>query len=238
MLKKVLLGVVGTSLFLLLLFVLLYRWMNSETFQVAGEIIPRVATEEKVVALTFDDGPNEYTSQILEVLREKNVKATFYVIGQNIEQYPAETQQIVAAGHELGNHSYSHQRMIFKPKSFIAEEIDKTDQLIRTASYSGEITFRPPFGKKLVALPQYLAEKNQKTITWDIEPSKMLGSETSSEAITNYVVTHARPGSIILIHPWYGERNASRDSIGPVVDQLKAQGYEFVTISKLLQVQQ
>ncbi len=219
---------------LLISAVALYQLMNSETFQVAGEIIPRVKTDQKLVALTFDDGPNEQVGPILGVLKEKQVTGTFYVIGDNIEKNRAAAQQLVAAGHELGNHSYTHQRMIFKSNAFVAEEIEKTDALIRAAGYQGEITFRPPFGKKLFALPHYLARHHRKTITWDVEPQKFLGAQATTPEIVAYVRQQTKPGSIILLHPWYGEQNSSRDAIADIIDQLKADGYRFVTVRELL----
>lgn len=131
-----------------------YQLMNARTFQLVGRLVSRVPTSDNVVALTFDDGPQPvFTEQILAILDEVGVKATFFVTGADLEQHKAEAQQIVAAGHALGNHSFSHQRMIFVTPAFVRAEIERTDRLIREAGYSGEIYFRPPYGKKLVALP-------------------------------------------------------------------------------------
>lgn len=122
----------GICAVLVLLVLVTWRLSNSRTFQLFGEIVPRVETSERVVALTFDDGPTpEATDQVLSVLRERGVKATFFVIGGALEQHPELGQRIAQEGHELGNHSYSHQGMIFKTPSFIREEIERTDQLIR-----------------------------------------------------------------------------------------------------------
>lgn len=213
----------------------LYAWSNATTFQVAGDIVARVDTSEKVVALTFDDGPTEHVSEVLQLLKEKDIKATFYVVGEEVEKHEDITKNIVEAGHELGNHSYSHQRMIFKPKDFYIEEIEKTNALIRKVGYRHEITFRPPYGKKLVSLPLYLDEIQMKTITWDVEPTKALGNDATPTQIINYVAETTQPGSIILIHPWYGDQNNSRDAIGGVIDALKEQGYSFVTIRQMLE---
>jgi peptidoglycan-N-acetylglucosamine deacetylase len=232
--KKILLAVIFLFLIVIGLGVGFYKLINSERYQIAGEIIRRVETDQKIVALTFDDGPTEYADDILGVLQEKDVKATFYIIGDNVEQFPEAAQKIVAAGHELGNHSYTHQRMVFKSNEFIASEIEKTNDLIRKAGYQGEITFRPPFGKKFVGLPMYLKSKNMKTLTWDVEPQKF-GADTSVESYVAFVKNKTQPGSIILIHPWYGDENVSRDAIGPVIDMLKAEGYSFLTVAELLQ---
>lgn len=236
-LPKILLILGATILGLLVVGRGLYKLMNSETYQIAGEIIAHVQTQEKVVALTFDDGPNEHVDAILGVLAEEEVPATFYVIGQSIETHPEALAKIEAAGHELGNHSYSHQRMVLKPRQFIADEVEKTNQLLRDAGYQGQITFRPPFGKKLLSLPLYLQAHDIKTITWDIEPTKALGSDASSSEIVEYVQSQVQPGSIILLHPWYGEQNNARDSIREVVRSLKNQGYRLVTVDELLKLE-
>jgi chitin deacetylase len=136
---------------------------KSRTFQLLGEIVPRVETSQKVVALTFDDGPTvEGTTQILSILREHNVKATFFLTGAEIEKNLEPAKQIVLAGHEVGNHSYTHERMFFKTPSFIEREIDETDKRIREAGYTGEIHFRSPFGKKFLLLPYYLSKRHKK----------------------------------------------------------------------------
>lgn len=120
---------------------LTYQVSKSRTFQFFGGLTSKVYTNKKMVALTFDDAPTKYSDQITNLLKKKGVKATFYMIGKNIEAYPFEAKNIVNSGNELGNHSYSHQRMILKSLSFIDSEIQKTNFLIRAAGYNGEITF-------------------------------------------------------------------------------------------------
>lgn len=212
----------------------LFRISKSRTFQFFGKIIYRVDADKKIIALTFDDAPTSSTPEILRILAEKNIKATFYTIGQAIENHPELAQEIVRQGHELGNHSFSHQRFIFKSFSFVRNEIGRTDRSIRDAGYSGEITFRPPNGKKLFILPLYLWRHNIKTIMWDVEPDTFHAGD--AEKITGYALDNAKPGSIILLHPFCGENcQADRDALPKIIDGLKAKGYEFVTINKLLQ---
>ncbi|MBS1790042.1 MAG: polysaccharide deacetylase family protein [Acidobacteria bacterium] len=215
--------------------VALFQLSKSRTFQFFGQIVPRVNTSEKIVALTFDDGPTtSATGEILKVLNEKNVKATFFVIGAELEQNMAEGRKIVAAGHELGNHSYSHERMILVTPSFVRQEIETTDRLIRETGYSGEITFRPPFGKKLLALPHYLSKTGRKTITWDVEPDSYPRIAADSAKIIAETRLRARPGSIILLHAMYPSRQPSLQAIGGVIDGLQQDGYRFLTVSELL----
>lgn len=210
----------------------IYKLSKSRTFQVFGELVNRVNTNKKAVALTFDDGPSSNIEDVLDILAEKNVKATFYVIGQNIETYPDETKMIVRQGHELGNHSYSHQQLIFKSKSFIQNEIDKTNQLIRGSEYEGKITFRPPNGKKLFVLPWYLSQQGIETIMWDVEPDTYYSGDAS--LIAQYSIQAAGRGSIILLHPFYGNHEADVAALPDIIDGLRAKGYEFKTVSQLL----
>lgn len=223
-------------LLILLIIYLLFQLTKLRNFQLFGGLTSRVETDEKVIALTFDDAPTIYSDEILEMLKEKNIKATFYVIGKNMEEFPEETKRIVAEGHELGNHSYSHKRFVLKSYSFIDEEIQKTNSLIRTVGYKGEITFRPPTGKKFILLPWYLKQHNIKTIMWDVEPDTYVPGDR--DAIIQYTLQNINPGSIILIHPFCGEVcEADRAALPVIIDELINDGYTFMTVGELLQTQ-
>ncbi|MFC6600803.1 polysaccharide deacetylase family protein [Ectobacillus funiculus] len=212
----------------------LYKLMNACTFQLFGEVVSSLDTNQKTVALTFDDGPNDKADHVLHTLEQANIKATFFLIGESIE-YPEEAEKLVQAGHEIGNHTYSHQRMIFKSPSFIENEIEKTDQLIREAGYEGEILFRPPYGKKILGLPYYLSQHDRKTITWDVEPESYPEVAKSPETIVPYVLQHTKPGSIILLHIWHYSKEKQSYIIENVAKGLKEKGYTFQTVSQLLQ---
>jgi peptidoglycan/xylan/chitin deacetylase (PgdA/CDA1 family) len=200
-----------------------------------GEIVPCVETSAPLVALTFDDGPTaRYTEEVLAILREEGVKATFFTVGEALERNPAECQKIVADGHELGNHSTSHQRLVFRPYSFIQKEIEQTDQLIRLCGYEGQIQFRPPYGKQLVLLPYYLNRTGRKSIFWDVGPESDRDVAADSDKIVEHVLENTRPGSIILLHVMYESRAASRQALPRIIQGLQAKGYHFVTVSELL----
>lgn len=206
---------------------------KSRTFQLFGNIINHIDTDKKIVALTFDDAPSEYTDDVLKILSEKNIKATFYVTGLSMLQYPDQTKNIVSQNHELGNHSYSHTRMIFKTPSFIKNEIESTNLLIRNSGYQGKITFRPPNGKKMLFLPWYLYQNDIDTITWNVEPDTYFTGD--SENIIKHTMENTIPGSIILMHPFCEkECHADRDALPIIIDELIAKNYQFVTISELL----
>ncbi|WP_163509409.1 polysaccharide deacetylase family protein [Fodinicola acaciae] len=211
------------------------KLVDSRTFQFFGGLTARVETGRKVVALTFDDGPDPAgTSQLLATLAREHVHGTFFLIGSALAQYPALGRQIAAAGHQLGNHTYSHERMVFCSPGFVESEITRTDALIRQTGFRGEIDFRPPNGKKGIALPWYLAQHNRKTIMWDVEPNSYPEVDRTAAATTSYVVSHVRPGSIVILHGMYANRQVTRDALGPIIDQLRTRGYRFVTVSELL----
>lgn len=211
----------------------IHRVIQTRSWQIAGELVSRVETDERVVALTFDDGPTDADADaVLDVLAEKDVPATFYVNGQGVEGNAATMQRIIGEGHEIGNHTWSHRPMAFVSPGTVAQEIESTDEVIRATGYDGPLTFRPPHGKKLVTLPLYLAEHDRLTVTWDVAYEDWSGTPQSSEDLVEATIDNTRPGSIILLHPWFG-RTGTQETIGPVIDQLQEQGYRFVTVSEL-----
>ncbi|WP_344879383.1 polysaccharide deacetylase family protein [Allokutzneria multivorans] len=212
----------------------LYQLTNSRTYQLFGELVHRVETQEKVVALTLDDGPTDLAPEVLRGLAELRAPATFYLNGNDLAARPELGKQIRAAGHELGNHSYSHQRMALVGPEFVRREVEDTDRELRAAGQDGEITFRPPFGKKLWTLPSYLAEHDRVTVMWDVEPDS--GVDHDAATIVRNTLEQTRPGSIILMHVMYPGRARSRAAIPGIVTGLREQGYRFVTVSELLKL--
>jgi chitin deacetylase len=213
----------------------LYKIRRSRTYQSFGEILPRVDTDAKAVALTFDDGPTPAaTDQVLGVLARYNVKASFFLVGNEIERHLDEAVRISQAGHEIGNHTYGHQPMIMKPMSFYKEEIARTDVLIRKTGYHGPIYFRAPGCLKLLGLPYYLQETHRKHITFDVEPDSFSEIARNSDRIVQYVLANTHAGSIILLHVMYASRRTSMDAIPGIIEGLRARGYEFKTVSELI----
>jgi chitin deacetylase len=233
-LKKVLVASFIILLLLAFFGVTTYKTMNSRAFQLFGGIINSVNAQDKVVALTFDDGPSVKTDIILSILYSEDVKATFFLVGKEIKQYPEETKKLILSGHQIGNHTYSHKPMVFKAYSYIRNEIEATDSLIKEMGYMGTIQVRPPYSKKLLLLPYYLQKHSRKTILWDIEPNSYPEINSSSENIVKYVVDNTNPGSIILLHPMYDEKGNSINSIKGIIQGLKKKGYTFVTINELI----
>lgn len=218
-----------------MLLIVLWQISKSTTFQFFGKIVARVNTSEKVVALTFDDGPTkEFTEPVLSILREKSVKATFFLTGSEMESNMKMAQKIAADNHEIGNHSFSHPRMVLTLPETVAAEIERTDHAIEAAGFKGKALFRPPYGKKLFTLPWYLSTNNRITVTWDVDPESYSEVAISAEKIVEHVTNKVRPGSIILLHVMYQSRSETRKALPEIIDRLRRAGYEFLTVSELL----
>ena len=208
---------------------------NSRDFQFFGGMVNRVETSEPVVALTFDDGPQpEATDEILAILGRAGVRATFFVTGNELAANLPAAQRLVAAGHELGNHSYSHARMIGQPYEWVQSEVERTDALIRAAGYTGPIHFRPPYSKRLLVLPYYLSVTGRTTIFTDVEPESYPEIAAGAETMTAHVLDRVRPGSIILLHVMYPARAETMRAVPAILAGLQAKGYRFVTVTELL----
>ncbi len=221
-------------------FYALFLWLRSHRSpHFFGKCIHRIKTPEKVVALTFDDGPSYYTKEILQILNLNDVPATFFLLGKNVERFPAIVHQIYEEGHEIGNHSYSHPTMIFKSLAFMKDEIDKTDNLIKQSGYKGTIHFRAPYGRKFVGLPWILYKSKRPHILFDVIPNDWASPGVIT--IVNRILTQTKPGSIILCHDGNGDnigenRWQTVQAIPIVIERLKNDGYRFVTISELLKL--
>lgn len=227
--------VLGTAALLALLAVASWQYARSRSTQAFGVLVDRVETSEPLIALTFDDGPTPRAlATLLPLLRQHGVQATFFVTGAELERRPELGVALVADGHELGNHSYTHPRMLFRSQAFIASEIERTDALIQAAGQTGPATFRPPYGLKLFGLPYYLARNDRTTVLWDLEPDSDPELSRDPDAIVAHVVANARPGSIVLLHVMYARRQTSLAAVPGIIDGLAARGFRFVTVSELM----
>jgi peptidoglycan/xylan/chitin deacetylase (PgdA/CDA1 family) len=211
-----------------------WRVINSRTFQFFGRLVSSVPCTEKYVALTLDDGPTAAeTNALLELFGRHAIHATFFLIGRDLDQLPEAGRQIVLAGHELGNHSYSHTRMLFASQAFIRDEVERTDAAVHRAGQSGKAPFRPPYGKKLFGLPWYLQQTGRTTVMWDIEPESTPGVEQTPEGIARHVVDNARPGSIILLHAMRDPTGFKLRALESMLEGLDARGYRVVSFAEL-----
>ncbi len=215
-----------------------WRLSSMPDFQFFGALVHRVDTDQPLIALTFDDGPTpDKTEQILQILASEQIKATFFLTGRELQQHPLLLQKILAAGHQVGNHSYSHQRLLFKTPGFIAEEIEKTDALLKEGGVPEPYYFRPPYGKKLFLLPWYLSENKRLTITWDLAPENYSQLTQDPAKLSAFTVQQAKAGSIILLHVMYDSRSNTMAAVPEIIRGLKQRGFQFVTVQELLKHQ-
>ena len=154
---------------------------------------------EKKIALTFDDGPSSYTLEVLALLKKYNATATFFCIGKNIEMHPEIVKQIIAEGHLIGNHSYSHSPFFdFYTAKRITEEIQKTDLLLEKLTSKKINFFRPPYGVTTPSIRRALKITGHQVIGWNIR--SLDGGTTDQNLIFNRIIKRVSPGGIVLLH--------------------------------------
>jgi peptidoglycan/xylan/chitin deacetylase (PgdA/CDA1 family) len=183
------------------------------------------------IALTFDDGPNENTLSIIEILKKMDVKATFFCIGKNIEKHPEIIKRIVEEGHIVGNHSFSHSNLFdFYKKDRVIEEIRKTDLLIESISGKKAQLFRPPYGVTNPYIKRALEVTKHKVIGWNIR--SLDGIFRNEKFIFDRIIKRIRPGGIILLH----DTSHTIKILERLMLHLKNNEYKVVSIEELLNI--
>lgn len=182
---------------------------------------------KKKVALTFDDGPNEdYTEELLDGLKERNVKATFFLLGKEAEKYPEIVKRIHDEGHLIGNHSYDHVNLAMMSETDAKKQIDKTNEVLFKITGTYPEYLRPPFGNK----PQSSGVADDMVIVlWDVDPLDWCSG--NCDKVVQKVVKNTKENDIILLH------DASKSSVEAafgIIDRLQEDGYEFVTVDRLI----
>ena len=181
----------------------------------------------KKIALTFDDGPHPYyTQQLLKGLKERNVKATFFITGQNVKAYPEIVKEIYAEGHLIGNHTYSHIQLTSKNEESFMQEIVRTNEAIKEVTGQDTIYVRPPYGSWN---KEFEKELNMFPVLWTVDPLDWCSSDASR--IVRSVCSKAKENDIILMHDQY---KTTVTAALKIVDELTQKGYEFVTVDELL----
>ncbi|AZV40894.1 polysaccharide deacetylase [Peribacillus asahii] len=212
------------------------RTFIQTNFSVKTNNIKQLNTTEKLVALTYDDGPdNVYTPQILDILKEKNVKATFFIMGKQARAYPNEVKRMVNEGHAIANHTYSHfnTRKIWTDK--IRKEILLTQaELERVVGRRPDI-FRPPYGAYTKADMQLFNELGMRNILWSVDTLDWSGA--TADDILEIIHRDTSPGGIVLLHNFQSDTpllKGSVEALPGIIDELRAKGYKFVTVQSLL----
>lgn len=197
----------------------------------AGVSFSSVRNNGNFIALTFDDGPHpRNTPRLLDMLRQRNIKATFYVIGKSVNLYPEIARRIVAEGHEIGNHTYNHPNLTKLSNSGVRKELDTTREAIIRATGVKPRTMRPPYGALRTSQREMIhSEYGYPTILWDVDPLDWKRPGTA--VVKSRILSGTRAGSIVLAHDLH---STTVDAMPTTMDALLAKGFRFVTVSQLL----
>jgi peptidoglycan/xylan/chitin deacetylase (PgdA/CDA1 family) len=204
---------------------------NSPIF---GPTLGKIPSDRKVVALTFDDGPNpEATPLILQTLREKGVRATFFVLGSHAERWPELVRQISHEGHQLGNHGYFHRKLQFKSPFYVSRDIRLGIRAIKRAGAPAPRLFRAPHGFRSPWTTPIASSYGERTVGWSL--GVWDSDRPGADEIVRRTMEGVEPGSIILLHDGDGynpdgDRMQTAAALPIIIDRLKEQGYEFATL--------
>jgi peptidoglycan-N-acetylglucosamine deacetylase len=195
-----------------------------------------VPAGEKVIALTFDDGPwPETTEKILATLKQEKIKATFYMIGQPLKSFPEIGKKVLADGHVIANHTLHH--WYHKMSPLVAQrEIEDTQKIIKEVLNVETAYFRPPGGVLTNGLVAYAQKQGQSVNMWSVDSNDSHPKRPSPEAMIKTVVAQATPGGIVLMHDGGGSHDNTAKAVPQIIAQLRAQGYRFVTVPELLEL--
>ena len=204
---------------------------KEENIQVGNEATVQTGAvqqaDRKKIALTFDDGPHpDYTPEMLDVLKEKNVKATFFLLGQQVEKYPDIVKRISEEGHLIGNHSYKHEQLSKLSSIQACSQVNRTNELIQAITGEYPEYLRPPFGDWKDDLD---GDVNMIEVLWDVDTLDW--SSKNKSKIIKKVVTNVQEGDIILMHDSY---ESTVSATAELIDILQKDGYQFVTVDELI----
>lgn len=209
---------------------------DREYYEARGDIVWEVPTADKVIALTFDDGPDpQYTSQIADLLRQYEAKATFFVVGSRVAKHPEIARRLVQDHHELANHTYTHPDMRRISADRLRKEVVSTQNAIYESTGVTPQLFRPPGGYYSESLVRVAKEAGYLVIMWSWHQDTRDWSDPGVKKIVNKVLANTRNGDIVLFHDFGGNRRQTVDALREILPVLKKRGYAFVTVSELMQ---
>jgi peptidoglycan/xylan/chitin deacetylase (PgdA/CDA1 family) len=204
---------------------------NSPLF---GPALGKIEGDRKVVALTFDDGPNpDATPSILDTLREKKVRATFFILGSHAERWPELVRRISHEGHQIGNHGYFHRKQQFKSPFYVSRDIRLGIRAIKRAGAPAPRYFRAPHGFRSPWTTPIASSYGERTVGWSL--GVWDSDRPGVDEIVKRTLEGVEPGSIILLHDGDGynpdgDRTQTAAALPQIIDGLKEQGYEFATL--------
>ena len=192
-----------------------------------------VETDTKKIALTFDDGPHPtLTPRILDILARYNVKATFFMVGENVVNYPESARMVVNGGHEIGNHTYSHRHVSKMDEETLKNELGLCEDALRELCEYRTHLFRPPEGAVTPCVERCTEEGDYSLILWSLDTRDW--ENKSSQRIIDAVLDNIQPGDIILMHDYIGVKSKTPEALEVLLPELLRRGYEPVTVSDLL----
>ncbi|NEW09839.1 polysaccharide deacetylase family protein [Paenibacillus sp. SYP-B3998] len=199
------------------------------------KVVWNVDTDHKLVALTFDDGPNpDYTPQILDVLKQYEAKATFFVLGKRVQMYPQIAIREVNEGHEIANHTYDHHFLKHVSPSKLKEEIEQTQDIIFDITEQTPHVFRPPGGFYDQSLIELAKQDRFTVVMWSWYQDTKDWKKPGVDKIVNSVLSNIHNGDIILFHDLAGDCTQTVEALKIVLPELKKQGYQFLTVTDLI----
>lgn len=194
---------------------------------------PHGSRDHRRIALTFDDGPDpERTPMLLDALAELGVPATFFLLGGKVDAHPELAARIARAGHEIGNHTYTHPYMPLKRSRTIATELAATDAAIARATGSVPTLMRPPYGGRSPRNVRTMQRAGKRVVLWDVNSFDWKGKP--ADEVAQRVLARTRPGSIVLMHDARDGGEITVAAVRILVPELRARGYDLVTVSRAL----
>ena len=191
--------------------------------------------DQKVIALTFDDGPwPKSTAQVLDILKKNNIPGTFFVVGQNVKNYPDLTRRIVAEGHSIANHTWHHWYHHMNAQAAAYEVANTTDIIFKTTGVKSGL-FRPPGGIMTNGVVSYARNNKYAIIMWSSDSIDY--SRPAVPRLINNIFKSAKPGGIVLMHDGGGDRTHTVQALPEIISRFRKQGYKFVTVPELLEMQ-
>lgn len=192
---------------------------------------------DKEIALTFDDGPEgKFTDQVLDVLKEYNIKATFFLVGSNMERYPDVVKRIQAEGHAIGSHTYSHSDLRTLSKEGAYDQLWRAGHVFKRLLGFEPAFYRPPYGAVTDEQIPYFASKGYRTINWSIDSFDWDTTQNSVEEITGRVLKYAHEGAIVLMHTGGKDKTNTVKSLPIIIKTLLERGYSFKTVPDMLKI--
>lgn len=195
-------------------------------------VLTRGGSARKEVALTFDDGPSQYTSQILDILKRYKAEGTFFILGNQINGFPLPLQRVLAEGHALGNHSWNHADFTTLSTGDLRGQLDDVNGTLAAKGAPKINLFRPPYGAYDPKVTQEVGKKGMLTVLWDIDTNDYKQPDPGQMAAD--VVSQAQAGSVILMHDGGGPRENTVAALPLIIKGLRKKGFDMVTVPQLL----